>query len=219
MPMRIVIAEDSAVVRAGLAEILADRGHEVVAAVGDAAALRAAVAEHRPDVAVVDVRMPPGYTDEGLRAAIAIRHDHPGLPVLVFSQYIETRYAADLLGAAGGGAAGVGYLLKDRVADVSEFVEALVRVAGGGTALDPEVVTQLVGASRRADGLAALSGREREVLGLMAEGRSNGAIAGLLVISERAVEKHVGNIFTKLGLVPSDADHRRVLAVLRYLGS
>ena len=218
--MRIVIAEDSAVVRAGLAEILADRGHVIAAAVGDAEALRAAVAEHHPDVTVVDVRMPPGYTDEGLRAAIAIRRDHPGIGVLVFSQYIETRYAADLLGAAsGGGAAGVGYLLKDRVADVGEFIDALSRVAAGGTALDPEVVTQLLGASRRTDGLGALTAREREVLGLMAEGRSNGAIAGILVVSERAVEKHVGNIFSKLGLAPSDADHRRVLAVLRYLES
>jgi DNA-binding NarL/FixJ family response regulator len=218
--VRIVIAEDSAVVRAGLAEILADRGHVIAAAVGDAEALRAAVAEHHPDVTVVDVRMPPGYTDEGLRAAISIRRDHPGIGVLVFSQYIETRYAADLLGAASGGsAAGVGYLLKDRVADVGEFIEALSRVAAGGTALDPEVVTQLLGASRRTDGLSALTGREREVLALMAEGRSNGAIAGILVVSERAVEKHVGNIFSKLGLAPSDADHRRVLAVLRYLES
>jgi DNA-binding NarL/FixJ family response regulator len=218
--MRIVIAEDSAVVRAGLAEILADRGHEVVAAVGNAADLLAAVAEHRPDVTVVDVRMPPGFTDEGLRAAITIRRDHPTTGVLVFSQYIETRYTADLLGAAsGGGAAGVGYLLKDRVADVGEFVEALTRVAAGGTALDPEVVTQLFGASRRADGLAALTARERQVLTLMAEGRSNGAIAASLVVSERAVEKHVANIFSKLGLPPSDTDHRRVLAVLRYLGS
>ncbi|MGH3406951.1 MAG: response regulator transcription factor [Streptosporangiaceae bacterium] len=221
--MRVVIAEDSAVLRAGLAEILADRGHVVAAAVGDAEALLAAVAEHRPDVTVVDVRMPPSHTDEGLRAAIAIRRDHPGVGVLVFSQYIETRYAADLLGAGqagrGGRAAGVGYLLKDRVADVSEFVEALSRVAAGGTALDPEVVSQLLGASRRADGLGTLTAREREVLGLMAEGRSNSAIAGLLVVSERAVEKHVGNIFSKLGLAPSDADHRRVLAVLRYLES
>jgi DNA-binding NarL/FixJ family response regulator len=218
--MRIVIAEDSAVVRAGLAEILADRGHEVVAAVGNAADLLAAVAGHHPDAAVVDVRMPPGYTDEGLRAAITIRRDHPQTGVLVFSQYIETRYTADLLGAASGsGAAGVGYLLKDRVADVSEFVDALTRVAAGGTALDPEVVTQLFGASRRVDGLAALTAREREVLTLMAEGRSNGAIAAALVVSERAVEKHVANIFSKLGLAPSDTDHRRVLAVLRYLGS
>jgi len=218
--MRIVIAEDSAVVRAGLVEILADRGHEVVAAVGNAEELRAAVDVHQPDVTVVDVRMPPGYTDEGLRAAIAIRHDRPGTGVLVFSQYIETRYAAELLGAAsGGGAAGVGYLLKDRVADVGEFVEALSRVAAGGTALDPEVVTQLLGASRRTVGLCSLTARERDVLALMAEGRSNGAIAGILVVSERAVEKYVGNIFSKLGLAPSEADHRRVLAVLRYLES
>jgi len=172
---------------------------------------------------VVDVRMPPGHTDEGLRAAIAIRRAHPGTGVLVFSQYIETRYTADLLGAASGaGAAGVGYLLKDRVADVGEFVDALSRVAAGGTALDPEVVTQLLGNSRRNEGLAglsALTAREREVLALMAEGRSNAAIAAVLVVSERSVEKHVGNIFSKLGLPPSDADHRRVLAVLRYLGS
>jgi DNA-binding NarL/FixJ family response regulator len=164
--------------------------------------------------------MPPDYTDEGIRAAIAIRRDQPGTGVLVFSQYIETRHAADLLGAASGGsAAGVGYLLKDRVGDVDEFVEALSRVAAGGTALDPEVVTQLLRASRRADGLGALTTREHDVLALMAEGRSNGAIADTLVISERAVEKHVANIFSKLGLAPSDADHRRVLAVLRYLGS
>ena len=214
--MRSVIAEDSAVVRAGLAEILADSDHEVVAAVGNADDLLAAVAEHRPDVAVVDVRMPPGYTDEGLRAAIAVRRDHPQTGVLVFSQYIETRYTADLLGAAsGGGAGGVGYLLKDRVGDVEEFVEALSRVAAGGTALDPEVVAQLLGASRRNDALTTLTPREREVLALMAEGRSNAAIAEILVVSDRSVEKHVGNIFSKLGLAPSDADHRRVLAVLR----
>lgn len=217
--MRIVIAEDSAVLRAGLAEILADRGHVVAAAVGDAEALRAAVAEHRPDVTVVDVRMPPGYTDEGLRAAIAIRREYPGTGVLVFSQYIETNHAADLLGPAAGGAAGVGYLLKDRVADVEEFVDALSRVAMGGTALDPQVVAQLLRVSRRADGLAGLTPRELDVLALMAEGRSNSAIAGGLVISERAVEKYVSNIFSKLGLAPSDADHRRVLAVLRYLES
>jgi len=218
--MRIVIAEDSAVVRAGLAEILADGGHEVVAAVGNADDLLAAVAEHRPDAAVVDVRMPPGYTDEGVRAAITIRRDHPETGVLVFSQYIETNYAADLLGAASGGsAAGVGYLLKDRVSDVDEFLEALSRVAAGGTALDPEVVTQLLAASRRTDKLGSLTAREREVLALMAEGRSNGAIAASLVVSERAVEKHVANIFSKLTLAPSDADNRRVLAVLRYLES
>jgi DNA-binding NarL/FixJ family response regulator len=221
--MRIVIAEDSAVVRAGLVEVLTDRGHEVVAAVGDADALRAAVAEHDMDVVIVDVRMPPGHTDEGLRAAIAIRRDRPGLPILVFSQYVETRYAADLLGMRSGrgaaGAAGVGYLLKDRVANVAEFVDALSRVAAGGTALDPEVVTQLLGASRHTSALATLTARERAVLALMAEGRSNVGIADRLVISERAVEKHVSNIFGKLGLPPSDADHRRVLAVLAYLGS
>jgi DNA-binding NarL/FixJ family response regulator len=218
--MRIVIADDSAVVRAGLAEILADSDHEVVAAVGTAGDLLAAVAEHQPDAAVVDVRMPPGYTDEGLRAAITIRRDHPQTGVLVFSQYIETRYTADLLGAAsGGGAAGVGYLLKDRVGDVDEFVDALSRVAAGGTALDPEVVTQLLGASRRNDVLTTLTPRERDVLALMAEGRSNAAIAKILVVSDRSVEKHVGNIFSKLGLAASDADHRRVLAVLRYLES
>ena len=217
--MRIVIAEDSAVIRAGLVEILADRGHETVAAVGDAEALRAAVDEHEPDAAVVDVRMPPDYTDEGVRAAIAIRRDHPGTGVLVFSQYIETRHAAELLGAASSrGAAGIGYLLKDRVGDVGEFVDALSRVAAGGTALDPEVVTQLL-VTRRTDDLDALTPREHDVLSLMAEGRTNGAIASALVISERAVEKNVANIFSKLGLAPSDADHRRVLAVLRYLES
>jgi DNA-binding NarL/FixJ family response regulator len=219
-PLRIVVAEDSAVVRAGLAEILADRGHEVAAAVGDPDALRAAVAEHHPDVAVVDVRMPPGFTDEGLRAAIAIRRDHPGIGILVFSQYVETRYAAELLGMRpGGGAAGVGYLLKDRVANVGEFIDAVARVAAGGTALDPEVVSQLMRASAQARPLATLTSRERDVLALMAEGRSNAAIAATLVVTERAVEKHIGNIFAKLGLPPSDADHRRVLAVLRYLGS
>jgi DNA-binding NarL/FixJ family response regulator len=220
MRMRIVIAEDSAVVRAGLAEVLTRRGHDVVAAVGDAETLRAAIAQHRPDVTVVDVRMPPSYTDEGLRAAIALRRDYPGLGVLVFSQYIETRYAADLLatpsGRTGGG---VGYLLKDRVADVSEFTDALHRVAAGGTALDPEVVAQLLGASRRTDDLRTLTARERDVLALMAEGHSNSAIAGSLVISDGAVEKHIGNIFSKLGLLPSDSGHRRVLAVLRYLES
>jgi DNA-binding NarL/FixJ family response regulator len=217
--MRIVIAEDAAVIRAGLAEILADRGHEVVATVGDADALRAAVHDHRPDVAVVDVRMPPGHTDEGLRAAIEIRRDHPDLGILVFSQYVETRFAADLLGVrSSGGAAGVGYLLKDRVANVAEFVGALARVAAGGTALDPEVVTELLGASRHASALGALTAREHDVLRLMAEGRSNSAIADQLAISDRAVEKHISNIFGKLGLPPSDADHRRVLAVLAYLG-
>ena len=212
--MRIVIAEDAAILRDGLIQLLTDRGHDVVAAVGDGDALRAAVAEHDPDVAVVDIRMPPGFTDEGLRAAIAIRRERPSVGVLVFSQWVETRYAAELLATS---SSGVGYLLKDRVADVSEFVEALTRVAAGGTALDPEVVRQLLGASRRGDALGALTPREREVLGLMAEGRSNAAIARELVVTDRAVEKHVANIFTKLDLPPSGEDHRRVLAVLRYL--
>jgi DNA-binding NarL/FixJ family response regulator len=215
-PVRVVIAEDAALFREGLARLIADRGHEVVAAVGDADALLAAVAQHRPDVAVADVRMPPTHTDEGLRAAIALRRDYPATGVLVLSQYIETRYAARLLA---GNAAGVGYLLKDRVADVAEFADALVRVAAGGTALDPEVVSQLVRASRHTDGIAALTPREREVLALMAEGRSNAAIAAALVVTGGVVEKHVASIFGKLGLPPSEADNRRVLAVLRYLGS
>jgi len=218
--LRIVVAEDSAVVRAGLAEILGDRGHDVVAAVGDADALQAAVAELRPDVAIIDVRMPPGHTDEGLRAAIAIRREHPGVGILVFSQYVETRYAADLLAMRpGGAAAGIGYLLKDRVANVGEFTDAVSRVGAGGTALDPEVVTDLLTASRHGSTLADLTERERNVLALMAEGRSNSGIAGLLAISDRAVEKHISNIFIKLGLPPSEADHRRVLAVLAYLRS
>jgi DNA-binding NarL/FixJ family response regulator len=212
--MRIVIAEDAAVLRDGLVELLTRRGHQVVAAVADGDALRAAVAEHHPDVAVVDIRMPPTHTDEGLRAAIALRRDHPRLGVLVFSQYIETRYAAQLLA---GRADGVGYLLKDRVAEVRDFVDALTRVAAGETVLDPEVVTHLLGASRRGGALDTLTDREREVLALMAEGRSNTAIATTLVLTQGAVEKHVTSIFAKLGLPPSHDDHRRVLAVLRYL--
>jgi DNA-binding NarL/FixJ family response regulator len=214
--MRVVIAEDSGVLREGLAGLLADRGFDVVAAVADADELSAAVAADPPDVAVVDIRMPPTHTDEGLRAAIDLRQRFPDLAVLVFSQYIETRYAAELLAERSDG---VGYLLKDRVAHVSEFVDAVARVAAGGTALDPEVVSQLLSASRRTDGLDTLTPREREVLGLMAEGRSNAAIAAQLVVTPRAVEKHVGNIFTKLDLPESDTDHRRVLAVLRYLRS
>jgi DNA-binding NarL/FixJ family response regulator len=210
----VVIAEDSAILRDGLVQLLTDRGFGVIRAVGDAQSLEQVVAAEPPDVAVVDIRMPPTFTDEGLRAAIELRRKHPGVGILVFSQYVETRYAAELLAA---GAAGIGYLLKDRVADVAEFAEALVRVASGGTALDPEVVTQLMGASRRTDTLAGLSSREREVLGLMAEGRTNSAIATNLVISEGAVEKHVANIFSKLDLPASATDHRRVLAVLRYL--
>jgi DNA-binding NarL/FixJ family response regulator len=214
--MRIVIAEDAAVIRAGLAEILTDRGHEIVAAVGDAEALKDAVAADQPDVAIVDVRMPPSHTDEGLRAAIAIRRDHPGVGILVFSQYIETRYAADLLATGSGG---LGYLLKDRVADVAEFTDAITRIAAGGTALDPEVVSGLLNASRHASALGTLTAREQDVLALMAEGRSNSAIADRIFVSERAVEKHISNIFTRLNLPPSDSDHRRVLAVLAYLGT
>jgi len=213
--MRIVIAEDSAVIRAGLKEILADRGHDIVAAVGDAEALLKAVETNDPDVAIVDVRMPPQHTDEGLRAAIAIRRAHPRTGILVFSQYIETRYASDLLSMRSGG---VGYLLKDRVADVGEFTDAITRIAAGGTALDPEVVTGLLRATRHAAVLDALTAREHDVLALMAEGRSNAAIAMRFAVSERAVEKHIGNIFAKLGLPPSDSDHRRVLAVLAFLG-
>jgi DNA-binding NarL/FixJ family response regulator len=209
-----VIAEDSAVLRDGLAQLLAGRGFCVTAAVSDAITLRTCIAHDCPDVAVVDIRMPPTFTDEGLRAALDLRQTHPGLGILLFSQYVETRYAAELLA---GGAAGIGYLLKDRVADVRDFVDALVRVASGGTALDPEVITQLLGASRRTDSLSNLSGREKEVLSLMAEGRTNAAIAATLVISEGAVEKHVANIFSKLNLPASATDHRRVLAVLRYL--
>jgi len=201
MTLRVVIAEDAALFRAGLVRLLEDRGHQVCAAVGDAAALLAAVARWRPNVAVVDVRMPPTHTDEGLRAALRLRGDHPGTGVLVLSQYIETRYATRLLADS---AAGVGYLLKDRVADVAEFAEALDRVAWS---------------SSHAAGLATLTAREREVLALMAEGRSNAGIAAALVISGGAVEKHVASIFAKLGLPASEADNRRVLAVLRYVGA
>jgi DNA-binding NarL/FixJ family response regulator len=212
--MRIVIADDAAILREGLAHLLTARGHEIVAAVGDPQALRAAVAEHRPDVAVVDIRMPPTHTDEGLRTAIELRRDHPDMGILLFSQYVETRYATDLLA---GSPAGVGYLLKERVGDIDDFVDALHRVASGGTALDPEVVGHLLNAGRR--GVSALTPRERDVLGLMAEGRTNAAIAKTLVVSDRAVEKHIANIFLKLDLPPSGDDHRRVLAVLRYLGA
>jgi DNA-binding NarL/FixJ family response regulator len=212
--IRVVIAEDSAILRDGLVQLLADRGFCITGAVSDPTGLERSVGADCPDVAVVDIRMPPTFTDEGLRAALQLRRLHPELGILLFSQYVETRYAAELLA---GGAAGIGYLLKDRVADVSDFVEALVRVASGGTALDPEVVTQLLGASRRTDSLSNLSAREKQVLSLMAEGRTNAAIAATLVISEGAVEKHVANIFTKLDLPVSPADHRRVLAVLRYL--
>jgi DNA-binding NarL/FixJ family response regulator len=214
MPIRVAIAEDSVILRDGLVQLLLDRGFEITAAVADARALRDAIGRERPDVVVVDIRMPPTFTDEGLRAAIELRRQHQGLAILLFSQYIETRYAEELLGDD---AAGIGYLLKDRVADVSQFVEALMRVASGGTALDPEVVTQLMGASRHRDSISLLTTREREVLSLMAEGRTNTAIADALCVSEGAVEKHVTNIFSKFDLTVSQSDHRRVLAVLRYL--
>ncbi|MER7758929.1 response regulator transcription factor [Streptomyces sp. NPDC097619] len=219
--VRVVIAEDSVLLREGLTRLLTDRGHEVIAGVGDAEALLKTIAElaeeqSLPDVIVADVRMPPTHTDEGVRAAVRLRAEHPGLGVLVLSQYVEERYATELLA---GSTTGVGYLLKDRVADVREFTDAVVRVARGGTALDPEVVAQLLGRSRKQDVLAGLTPREREVLGLMAEGRTNSAVAKQLVVSDGAVEKHVSNIFMKLGLSPSDGDHRRVLAVLTYLNS
>jgi DNA-binding NarL/FixJ family response regulator len=221
--MRVVLAEDLYLLRTGLERLLGEYGFEVIESVDNGPALLRALVDKRPDVAVVDIRLPPTFTDEGLRAAIELRRDHPATGVLVFSQYIETRYATRLLAA---GAAGVGYLLKDRVADVAEFTDALARVAAGGTALDPEVVSQLLGArlgdrrpGRGTTGLGSLTPREREVLSLMAEGRSNAAIAAELVVSPGAVEKHVAGIFAKLGLPPSDGDNRRVLAVLRYLGT
>ena len=212
--MRIVIAEDSTILRQGLVELLTFRGHEVVAAVKDADALRTAVEDHTPDVSIVDIRMPPTHTDEGLRAAISLRRDSPGRAILLFSQYVETKYAAQLLADRAGG---VGYLLKDRVAEVSDFLDALRRVADGETVLDPEVVSQLFSATRQTDALSGLTPREREVLGLMAEGRSNSAIAAKLFLSAGSVEKYVTSIFGKLGLPPSEGDNRRVLAVLRYL--
>lgn len=215
--MRLLIAEDSAILRDGLVALLTRRGHEVVGAVPDGTSLVAEVAllaDDPPDIVVVDIRMPPTFTDEGLRAALDIRRTHPEVGVLLFSQYVETRYVSELLS---GGAQGVGYLLKDRVADVSEFLDALTRIASGQTVLDPEVVSQLMGASRADDGLAQLTPREREVLALMAEGRSNTAIAESLYLSYGAVEKNVTSIFQRLGLPQDAGDHRRVLAVLRYL--
>ena len=211
--MRVVIAEDSVLLRAGLVKLLEEAGFDVVEAVPDGEQLLRAVAEHVPDVVVADVRMPPTHTDEGLRAALVIRTRWPAVAVLVLSQYVEERYATELLA---GDTKGVGYLLKDRVADVEEFVAALRRVGDGGAALDPEVVSQLLLRGRRRP-MDALTPREQEVLSLMAEGRSNGAIAAALVVSDGAVEKHVSSIFTKLGLAPADTDHRRVLAVLSYL--
>jgi DNA-binding NarL/FixJ family response regulator len=213
--MRVVLAEDSVLLRAGLTKLLTDGGFEVVAAVSDGDKLLAAVDEHRPDVVVVDVRMPPTHTDEGIRAALVIRRQYPKIAVCVLSQYVEERYATDLLSVD---TAGVGYLLKDRVAQVSDFLDALRRVAAGGTALDPEVVAQLL-VRRRDNPMERLTPREQDVLRLMAEGRSNNGITEALRVSHSAVEKYVSNIFTKLGLPPTDTDHRRVLAVLKYLGT
>src|SRR4249919_1662663 len=212
--MRVVIAEDSVLLREGLTRLLAEAGHDVAAAAGEAEEFLRAVAACQPDVVVVDVRMPPTFTDEGLRAALVVRSRWPGVGVLVLSQYVEERYAIELLS---GRPQGVGYLLKDRVAEVAEFLDALDRVAGQGSVLDPEVVAQLLARSRHP--LASLTPRELDVLALMAEGRSNGAIAAELVVSDGAVEKHINSIFGKLGLAPADRDHRRVLAVLRYLGA
>ena len=212
--MRVVIAEDSVLLREGVARILADSGFEVVGQAGTADELMLKVRSYSPDVAIVDIRMPPTHTDEGLQAAHEIREKHPGVGVLVLSQYIEPAYAMELLAES---AEGVGYLLKDRISDVQEFSEAVRRVADGGSALDPQIVSQLVGRRRGDDPLGELTPREREVLGLMAEGRSNQGIAERLVVTERAVEKHVTSIFSKLKLPAATADHRRVLAVLAYL--
>lgn len=212
--MRIVIAEDAVLLRAGLQRLLVDAGHEVVAVVGEGLALIAAADRHHPDLCMVDVRMPPTFTDEGLRAAMQVRERHPDIRVLVLSQYVEEEYAADLLAS---NAEGVGYLLKDRVADVGEFLDTVERVGAGGVAIDPEVVSQLLGRRRRTDPLSRLTDREREVLALMAEGHNNMAIANELVVSAGAVEKHIGNVFAKLGLVDGDNHNRRVLAVLTYL--
>lgn len=212
--MRVIIAEDSVLLREGLARLLEEAGMEVVGQAADADELLRKVRAHKPDVAIVDVRMPPTNTDDGLRAAQLIRGELPEVSVLVLSQYVEQTYALELLET---GAEGVGYLLKDRVADVDRFVDAVNRVAEGGSALDPEVVSQLLGRRRNDDPLAGLTPRERDVLELMAEGRTNKAIAAQLVVSERAVEKHVTNVFGKLGLVTGPDDHRRVLAVLAYL--
>ncbi len=213
--MRVVIADDSVLLREGLARLLSDAGFEVAAQAGDADDLMRKVRAHKPQVAVTDIRMPPTHTDEGLRAAQAIRRDLPEVGVLVLSQYVDQKYAMELLGNS---AAGVGYLLKDRVAEVDRFTEAVRTVGNGGSALDPEVVSQLLGRRRSDDPLDRLTSRERQVLDLMAQGRSNGAIARELVVTERAIEKHVTSIFGKLDLPATEDSHRRVLAVLAYLG-
>lgn len=213
---RVIIAEDLLLLRDGLVRLLSASGFEVAAAVDTGQALLDAVAEHEPDVAVVDVRLPPSFTDEGLRAAIEARHRRPGFPVLILSQYVEQLYARELLSDGRGG---VGYLLKDRVGDVRQFAEAVQRVADGGTAMDPEVIAQILTRRSRHTPLAALTPREREVLTLMAQGRTNTAIARRLFITDKAVSKHTASIFSKLGLPPSEDDHRRVLAVLSYLNA
>jgi DNA-binding NarL/FixJ family response regulator len=210
----VAVVEDSVLLRAGLTRLLEHAGHVVTHSVGDAGALLAILDDQLPDLCLVDVRLPPSFTDEGIRAALTLRARHPGLPVLVLSQYVEERYATDLVL---GDTRGVGYLLKDRVADVDEFLDAVRRVGAGGTALDPEVVSQLLARARTRDPLRLLTPRETDVLRLMAEGRSNAAIAGQLRVSDKAVEKHVGSIFTKFDLLPTTVDHRRVLAVLRFL--
>lgn len=212
--MRVVIAEDAVLLREGLVRLLTEQGMEIADAVGDGESLIASTAEHRPDVVIADVRMPPTFREEGLKAALAIRKQMPGTPILVFSQYVEERYAAELMAT---GTNGIGYLLKDRVADVRDFVAAIRQVAAGGTVLDPEVVAQLVTRRRRDERIASLTAREREVLELMAQGRTNAAIADALFVSEGTVEKHIRGIFGKLGLDDSVNDHRRVLAVLAYL--
>lgn len=213
-PLRTIVADDSVLLRDGIVRLLSDSGFDVIAAVGDGDALLDAVTEHEPDLCVVDVRMPPTHTDEGLRAAIEIRRRSPSIAVLVLSQYVEEHYAGELLA---GDVAGVGYLLKDRVIDVEDFLVALRRVADGGSAVDAEVVSQILSRSQRSTELEHLTPREREVLGLMAEGLSNGAIASRLVVSAGAVEKHISNVFSKLGLQPEDGANRRVMAVLTYL--
>lgn len=214
--MRVLIAEDHALLRDGLTRLLTASGFEVVEVVDNGPSLLPALIRHRPDVAVVDVRMPPTFTDEGLQAAIAARTRLPGLPILVLSQHVEQLYARELLSDRAGG---VGYLLKDRVANVAQFVDAVRRVADGGTVMDPEVVAQLLARHARDEPLGALTVREREVLGEMAEGRSNAAIAARLFVTEKAVSKHINNIFSKLGMPPSTDDNRRVLAVLAYLNA
>ncbi len=220
--MRIIIAEDAVLLREGLVRLLTDAGHEIVAAVGDANEFLAAIntaalsPDGSPDLAIVDVRMPPTFTDEGIRAAVLVRSQNPEVGVIVLSQYVEERYARDLIADNSGG---FGYLLKDRVADVEDFLAAVAEVAGGGTVLDPEVVSQILVRTRKQDGLSDLTAREREVLQLMAEGKSNSAIAGSLYLSAGAVEKHISSIFTKFGLMADTSENRRVLAVLRFLGA